>query len=63
MTKKINNVVWNYNDADGWYSRGGVVISRSEENQNIWVRWNGKDYRAGSRHKTLRDAAADVRQI
>jgi Mor family transcriptional regulator len=63
MTKKINNEVWNYNDADGWYSRGGVVISRSEENQNIWVRWNGKDYRAGSRHKTLRDAAADVRQI
>jgi hypothetical protein len=63
MAKKIGSEVWNYNDADGFYTKGEVVISRSEENQNVWVRWDGKDYRAGTRHKTLRDAAADVRRI
>jgi len=61
--KQINGEPWEYNEADGWYYRGDVVLSRSEENQNVWVRWDGKDYRAGSRHRTLRDAAADVKRI
>ena len=60
MTKTVNNKAWKYEDSEGawWNADESECITRSERNQNVWVRWDGINYAAGEEYKTLKKAMA-----
>lgn len=59
-TKIIAGQKWEYNEAEGFYFQGSEIISRSERNENVWVRWTAGNYAAGTEHKSLKRAALNV---